>query len=133
MYGLGLLKTKNIPVTIYADSAYVVNCFLEQWFINWRSNGWKNSKNKPVENKDLWEQLLHIYESFKDGTITWGKVKGHTDVKYNCIADMLCTEAMEKVRELGNSFDLIERKEDKKINFTLEFTKTGKVKSNEWV
>lgn len=48
------IKTKRIPIEIYGDSAYVVNCFKNKWYVAWRKNGWKNSKKQPVENRDLW-------------------------------------------------------------------------------
>lgn len=31
-------------VKVYSDSAYVVNCFQQNWIRGWLKNGWKNSK-----------------------------------------------------------------------------------------
>ena len=75
---LKALKEKDIQVEIYSDSAYVVNCFKQKWYVGWRKNGWKNSKKKPVENKELWMELLELVESFKK--VNFFKVKGHLDL-----------------------------------------------------
>ena len=55
-------------VKLYSDSAYFIRCFKENWWKNWRCNGWKNSKKEPVANQDLWEKLIfflkHLYHGF---------------------------------------------------------------------
>ncbi len=71
------LKSKNIHVNIYSDSAYVVNCFNNGWYHKWRINGWLTSKKEPVENKALWESLIELVESFE--RVTFYKIKGHLD------------------------------------------------------
>jgi ribonuclease HI len=48
---------QNCKIKIYSDSAYVVNCFLENWIDNWQKNGWKTNKGENVLNRDLWEVL----------------------------------------------------------------------------
>lgn len=48
-------------IYIYTDSSYTINC-VTKWYNNWEKNGWINTKNKPVENKDL-IQLLHNLKS----------------------------------------------------------------------
>ena len=75
--GLKAIKTKNIPVDIYSDSAYVVNCFTNGWYQKWRLNGWMTSKKEPVENKALWESLIELVESFEK--LSFYKIKGHLD------------------------------------------------------
>ncbi len=75
--GLKALKTNHIPVKVYSDSAYVVNCFKEGWYKSWLKNGWKNSQKKPVENQALWEELLALYHQQAD--VTFYKLKGHLD------------------------------------------------------
>ncbi len=63
-------------VALYSDSAYLVNAFKQGWLDKWQANGWKTSKSWPVENRDLWEQLLDLAARHD---ITWHKVKGHGD------------------------------------------------------
>ena len=94
------VKAKGIPVVIHSDSAYIINCFKDKWYVNWRRNGWQNSKKQPVENRDLWERLLELAEN-KIGldNITWVKVKGHSGDHYNEVADALARKGAESLRQ----------------------------------
>lgn len=84
--------------TIYSDSAYVVNGLNNKWYVNWRKNGWKNSKKQPVANKELWEDILEILENtYQDVSIA--KIKGHSTSKGNNLADELVNLAMDKLEE----------------------------------
>ena len=80
-------------VTVYSDSAYVINCFKQKWYVGWRKNGWKNSKGQPVQNRDLWENLLQQVERH---TVTFAKVKGHAGVSLNERCDELARNAVPK-------------------------------------
>lgn len=71
--------TRPAEVTIYTDSAYVMNCFVQGWWRKWVGNGWLNGEKEPVSNKDLWLEALHAIEPH---TVTWVKLKGH--VKLPC-------------------------------------------------
>lgn len=73
--GLRAIKRDDLPVVVYSDSAYVTSGLKEKWYENWRRNGWKTSAKKPVENKELWEELLAQVERFED--ISFRKIKGH--------------------------------------------------------
>lgn len=59
-------------VKLHSDSAYPINCMNQKWYGKWRTNGWRNSKKKPVENKGLWKELLEIS---KPHEIRWIKVR----------------------------------------------------------
>ena len=37
-------------VTLYSDSAYLVNAFKQNWIDGWQRNGWKTSGKKEVES-----------------------------------------------------------------------------------
>lgn len=80
---------------IHSDSAYILNCFEQKWYLNWRKNGWRNAKKEPVANKELWIQILGYYELLElEGIdIKLVKVKGHSGNKYNELADKLAVEA----------------------------------------
>lgn len=87
------LKALKQPckVDLYSDSAYVVNCFLQGWIVNWKLNGWKGSNKKPVKNLELWQtldELCFVHD------ITWHKVKGHADNVFNNRCDQLATSAI---------------------------------------
>ncbi len=88
--GLKALK-RPCNVDIYSDSAYVVNCFEKNWINNWIKNNWVNSKKEPVKNKELWLELLNLTKIHK---VTFNKVKGHSNVKYNNRCDELARNAI---------------------------------------
>ncbi|MED1856662.1 ribonuclease HI [Brevibacillus reuszeri] len=81
-------------VTLYSDSAYLVNCFKQGWFKGWLKNGWKNSKGQPVENQDLWKELLRLMDIHQ---VEYVKVKGHADNKWNNRCDELATGAIKQL------------------------------------
>lgn len=99
--GLKRIKSNatHYPIQVFSDSAYLINCMTKKWYVNWRSNGWRNSKKDPVENQDLWEELLQIIE---DGflKITWNKIKGHSGVYYNEECDKLARLGLQKARDI---------------------------------
>ena len=45
---LKLLK-RPCKVTVYSDSAYLINAFRQGWIYNWQKNGWKTADNKDVK------------------------------------------------------------------------------------
>ena len=88
---MALKKIKsNSGVTIITDSKYVKNGITE-WIKKWEKNGWKSSNRKPVKNKDLWIKLNDLCQK---NTVTWKWVKGHSNNKYNNLADELATQAI---------------------------------------
>ncbi|MEQ8436749.1 MAG: ribonuclease H [Ilumatobacter fluminis] len=78
-------------VEVVSDSTYVVNCFRDGWWKNWRRNGWKNSKKQPVANADIWEPLVDLVES---GDVTFRWVKGHSGDPMNDRVDALAVAAV---------------------------------------
>ncbi len=79
------------PIEIVSDSTYVVNCFRDRWHVNWRRNGWKNSKRQPVANADLWKPLIELVEA---GDVTFRWVKGHSGDPKNDLDDQLAVAAI---------------------------------------
>ena len=75
-------------IKLYSDSAYLVNAFKQHWLDNWVRKNWVRTGNKPVENPDLWKQLLKLTEQHE---VTWIHVKGHADNAYNNRCDELAT------------------------------------------
>ena len=73
---LSALKEDGLILHIYSDSSYLINCFKQKWYANWRKNGWKTSQKQPVENRELWEQLLDLIEKHR---ADFSLVKGHLD------------------------------------------------------
>lgn len=97
------LINNNDFIEIYTDSAYLCNCKHQNWYKNWLKNGWINSKKQPVANKDLWEQLIPIFENKQ---IDFIKVKGHAGRNYhemwNEYVDNLVQTASSKRTEVNN-------------------------------
>ena len=89
---LNMLK-EPCEIDLYSDSAYLVNAFLEGWLEKWQLNGFKSSNKKPVQNVELWQQLIELNKTHK---IKWIKVKGHADNKYNNRCDQLATGEIAK-------------------------------------
>ena len=93
--GLNCLK-EPCEVTVYSDSAYTVNGFLQGWVYGWEKNGWRKADGKPVLNDDLWKDLLSLTRKHK---VTFVKVKGHADNEYNNICDKLATDAIKNFNQ----------------------------------
>lgn len=81
-------------VTLFSDSAYLVNAFKQRWLNNWQKNGWKNAKKEPVENQDLWKRLLILTARHR---VQFVKVKGHGDNEFNNRCDELARKEITKV------------------------------------
>lgn len=76
---LETLKEENLHLNIFSDSAYLIECFNQKWYLNWRRNGWMTAGKKPVENKDLWLRLLEQIEKYP--FIRFHRIKGHLNPK----------------------------------------------------
>lgn len=93
----GLKKLKQAcRVTIYSDSAYVVNAINNDWLTNWQLNGWKTANKKEVLNRDLWEELLDLLSKHQ---VTFVKVKGHADNELNNLCDKLAVAEVQKLKD----------------------------------
>ena len=91
---LEAVTSNHIPVDIYSDSAYLINCMRDKWYVTWQKNGWKNAKKQPVENQDLWKQLL---AELAKRTVRFQKVAGHAGVALNERADQLARTGIQKL------------------------------------
>ena len=84
-----LIKTKTIR--ILTDSEYSHKS-LTEWIVNWKRNGWKNAKGKPVKNAEIIRvineklQRLHI-------PCTFEHVSAHTGDPENELVDALASYA----------------------------------------
>ena len=83
---LKALTKKNIRVTVYTDSQYVLNSVEKKWLDNWIRTDFKGGK----KNKDLWMQYYHLA---KDYAINFVWVKGHGENIDNNRCDELATAA----------------------------------------
>ena len=84
--GLEALR-EPCEVTLYSDSKYLVDAYLEGWVESWRQHGWKRGKHE-LKNPDLWERLYNLTEIHK---VSFVWVKGHCGHEYNERCDALAT------------------------------------------
>jgi ribonuclease HI len=66
-------------IFVYTDSTYLINS-MTKWYNSWEKNGWKNTKGKDVENKEL-IQLLYKLKS--DFIVIFKHVRSHQDAPTN--------------------------------------------------
>lgn len=74
------LKRNDLPVRIFSDSSYSIGLLTKNW--------------KPKKNQDLVADIRSLINHFKD--LAFIKVKGHSGIKENEIADYLATSAIKK-------------------------------------
>ncbi len=98
----------DIPsnITLYSDSAYLVNG-MNSWIHSWVKNNWiKSSDKKPVENREYWESLIALT---KKHSIKFVKVKGHSDNEENNRADAIVNDLMNKQSDSSSKINYYEK------------------------
>ena len=88
---------------IHSDSALIINAFEKNWISSWQRKNWKKADNKPVENQDLW---LDMIESMNTHQVEWIKVKGHSTDEINNLVDKLAVEASKSGKGSEASYKL---------------------------
>lgn len=91
---LKAVKVNDWDITVYSDSAYVVNAFKQNWLGNWQNNGWQNSKKQDVANQDLWKELIQLTNKNR---IKLEKIKGHSGDKWNDRCDQLARQGIKEL------------------------------------
>jgi ribonuclease HI len=62
LYGLNYIEKNNINKSCFVcDSKYAINC-ITVWSHNWKKNNWMTSKKTKVENLEIIQEILNIYE-----------------------------------------------------------------------
>lgn len=91
--------TKPGSITLYSDSQLLVKG-VNEWLPNWKTKGWKNSKKKEVEHRDLWEQIDQFIQK-REVTFVW--VEAHAGNPGNEEADALASLGVvgKRIDELG--------------------------------
>ena len=93
-----LNQNNGVSLTIRTDSNYVRKGITE-WLSSWKKNNWRKSDKKPVENKDLWEQLDKIVSKH---SVNWEWVKGHAGETGNEIADALARKGRDEAKKTNS-------------------------------
>ena len=82
-------------LTIITDSQYVIKG-ITTWVEGWRKKDWMTSQRKPVENRDLWEEMDALARAHQ-GPLQWKWVRGHNGSPGNERADTLAQKAAEEM------------------------------------
>ncbi|MEI7831607.1 MAG: ribonuclease HI [bacterium] len=82
-------------LTIISDSQYVIKG-ITTWVEGWRKKDWMTSQRKPVENRDLWEEMDALARAHQ-GPLEWKWVRGHHGSPGNERADTLAQTAAEEL------------------------------------
>jgi ribonuclease HI len=100
------LVNRGSCVTLYSDSAYIVNAFNKRWLWNWERHGFCRADGSHIKNEDLWRTLSEVV---KELDITWVHICGHSGLSENEQVDKLAGEAAQHpslvdqnyIREIG--------------------------------
>jgi ribonuclease HI len=80
-------------VRIFMDSKYAISCVTE-WVQKWQRNGWQNSADRPVSNKDLVQRAVHL----KKGVERLGSLRlVYIPREENSVADRSCNEILDEM------------------------------------
>lgn len=93
---INLAIEHNVDVlVIRSDSQLVING-ITSWINGWIDNNWMTKSQKPVENKDLWQELNMVKDLYEltGGHLHIEWVRGHGDDIGNISADWLATVAV---------------------------------------
>ena len=93
-------------INIYSDSAYSINIYTN-WCKNWEANGWtRGKKHEKIENleviKKTWELLKVLNSGFNN--VSFIKVKGHSNNKFNNYVDELAVAVKESPTAITNKY-----------------------------
>ena len=94
--GLSALK-EPCAVTLYSDSKYLVDAYLQGWVHSWRKQGWRRGRDE-LKNPDLWQRL---YELSCGHEIKFVWVRGHNGHSYNERCDRLATAFADSFADSG--------------------------------
>lgn len=89
--GLSQLKSKEVDIVAYSDSAYVVNCLQQGWWKKWERQGW--TKEGGLKNAQEWKNLVELIKTIKSFSIE--KVRGHANDEMNNLVDQMNNDAMD--------------------------------------
>ena len=80
-------------VVLHTDSQYLKDG-ITRWHTGWVRKNWRTAAGDPVKNMDLWRRIL---DAAKPHEVEWVWVRGHAGNAMNERADVLATEARERL------------------------------------
>lgn len=93
---LEAIKKPGQAITIYSDSKYVIDSIDKKWVFGWIKKGFKDKKNK-----DLWLQLVGLYQLHQ---IKFVWVKGHAGHAENERCDELAVASAKQPNLPADAF-----------------------------
>lgn len=90
---------QDAKIHVITDSTYVKNG-ITKWVDGWMQRGWRLKSGDPVQNSDLWQQLVALTSTRE---VTWAWTKGHAGNRYNEMADQLATAGRKELQRGGGS------------------------------
>ncbi len=81
------------PCEVRTDSEFWINV-LTKWAPGWKSKGWKKSSKGEIQNLELVQEALELYE-LGEVKLTW--VKAHVGNEQNELADEFANRARERI------------------------------------
>lgn len=79
------------PVVVVSDSEILVRGASE-WLVGWKARGWRKSNRKPVENRDLWQEIDALIQRH---TVEWRWTRAHAGCELNERCDRLANREIE--------------------------------------
>jgi ribonuclease HI len=68
---LHVLK-KPCSIGIYMDDAeFIKNAIVQDWILEWKKNGWRNTRGKEIKNADVWKWLAPLLEYHTVGIVEY--------------------------------------------------------------
>lgn len=80
------------PCKIHTDSEFWINV-ITKWAPGWKAKGWKKSSKGEIQNLDLVQEALEVYEA---GQVELIWVKAHVGHDQNELADEWANKARKK-------------------------------------
>ncbi len=85
--------TEPCAVDLHSDSKYVVEG-MTSWVDGWQKRGWKTANKRPVQNEDLWRELIEVASRHE---VKWNWIKAHNGHPENERADQLASAEAEAI------------------------------------
>lgn len=102
-----MLDTVN-EVWLYTDSMYVTNNMPNAMF-GWQKMRWMNRSGRPIENADLWKELLRVVKRVPR-RVRFQWVKGHAKNTHNKAVDKLAKQSAKGVLNKSLRVTAVRRK-----------------------
>ena len=88
--------TSDDRIIIYTDYLNVVNAFNKNYINEWIKRDWKKiSNNSPVQNKDLYIEILNILDKLPI-KVEWEWVESHKNNPINTEVDKMCKSILKR-------------------------------------